>query len=120
MAVSKYMVGFMHIQYSMTVMRKINEEDNRRLRRHKRNVDESAESKVDGEGGRLYIAGYTAKTVHKYTENSKQIFPEMKLRGLSSNSYIHVSVSDLYIPTISLPFLLQENRWTDQGNISIY
>ncbi len=34
------------------------------------------------------------------TENSKQIFQEMKLRGLVSNFYIHVSVSDLYIPTI--------------------
>jgi hypothetical protein len=41
----------------------------------------------------------------------------MKLRGLSANSYIHVSVSDLYILTISLPILLQENRWTDYGNI---
>ncbi len=35
------------------------------------------------------------------TENSKQIFPEMKLRGLVPNSYIHVTVSDLYIPRIS-------------------
>ena len=26
-----------------------------------------------------------------WTENSKQIFPEMKLRGLSPNSYAHVS-----------------------------
>jgi hypothetical protein len=41
----------------------------------------------------------------------------MKLRGLSPNSYIHVSVSDLNIPTIGLPILLQENRWTDRGNI---
>jgi hypothetical protein len=29
----------------------------------------------------------------------------MKLRGLSPNSNIHVSVSDLYIPTIGLPIL---------------
>jgi hypothetical protein len=36
------------------------------------------------------------------TENSKQIFPEKELRGLSPNFYIHVSVSDLYIPTIGL------------------
>jgi hypothetical protein len=27
------------------------------------------------------------------TENSKQIFPKMKLLGLVANSYIHVSVS---------------------------
>ncbi len=42
------------------------------------------------------------------TENSKKIFPEKKLRGLSPNSFIYVSVSDLYIPTIGLPILLQE------------
>jgi hypothetical protein len=41
----------------------------------------------------------------------------MKLLGLCPNSYIHVSVSDLYIPTIGLPILLQENRWTDHWNI---
>jgi hypothetical protein len=34
------------------------------------------------------------------TENSKQIFPGKELRGYSPNSYIHVSVSDLYIPLI--------------------
>jgi hypothetical protein len=45
-----------------------------------------------------------------YTESSQQIFPEMKLRGFIPNSYIHVSVSDLYIPTIGLRILLQENR----------
>jgi hypothetical protein len=44
------------------------------------------------------------------TENSKQIeiFLEIELRGLSPNFHIHVSVSDLYIPTIGLPILLQE------------
>jgi hypothetical protein len=35
----------------------------------------------------------------------------MKLRGLFPNSYIHVSVSDLYISTIGLTILLQENSW---------
>jgi hypothetical protein len=33
------------------------------------------------------------------TENWKQIFPGKKLRGLVPNSYIHVSGSDLYIPS---------------------
>jgi hypothetical protein len=37
----------------------------------------------------------------------------MKLHGLSPNSYIHVSVSDVqynvHIFTISLPIVLQEN-----------
>ncbi len=51
------------------------------------------------------------------TENSKPIFPEKELLGLSPNFYVHLSVSDLYIPTIDLPILLQENMWTDPGNI---
>ena len=42
------------------------------------------------------------------TENSKQIFSETELRGHSPSFHIHVSVSDLYIPTIDLPILLQE------------
>jgi hypothetical protein len=40
------------------------------------------------------------------------MFPEMKLRGLIPNFYIHVSVSDLYITTIS-------PQQTDRGNIQI-
>ncbi len=51
------------------------------------------------------------------TKNSKQIFPEKELRSHSPNFHIHVSVSELYIPTIDLPILLQENMWTDPGNI---
>jgi hypothetical protein len=42
------------------------------------------------------------------TEISKQIFPEKEYRGLSSNFHIHVSVSELFIPTIGLPILLEE------------
>ncbi len=42
------------------------------------------------------------------TENSKQIFPEKELWGLSPYFHIHVSESDLYIPMIGLPILLQE------------
>jgi hypothetical protein len=42
--------------------------------------------------------------LHRYcTENWEKIFPEKKLRGLSPNFYIHISVSKLYIPTINLP-----------------
>jgi hypothetical protein len=44
-----------------------------------------------------------------HTENAKQLFPEKKLFGISSNFHINVSVSDLYIPTIGQPILLQEN-----------
>jgi hypothetical protein len=42
------------------------------------------------------------------TEISKQIFPEKEYQSLSPNSHIHASVSDLYIPTIGLPILLEE------------
>jgi hypothetical protein len=52
-----------------------------------------------------------------YTENSKQIFPGQELHGLNLNFHIHASVSDLYILTIGLPIVLQENMWTDPGII---
>jgi hypothetical protein len=39
------------------------------------------------------------------------------MRGYSPNSYINVSMSDLYIPQIGQRILLQENRWTERGNI---
>jgi hypothetical protein len=42
------------------------------------------------------------------TEISKQIFLEKEYRGLSPNFHIHASVSDLYVPTIGLPILLEE------------
>ncbi len=53
------------------------------------------------------------------TENSKQIFPEKELLDHSPNFHMHVSVSDLYIPTMDLPILLQENMRTEPGNIKI-
>jgi hypothetical protein len=42
------------------------------------------------------------------TEILKQIFPEKEFWGLSPNFHIHASVSDLYIPMIGLPILLEE------------
>jgi hypothetical protein len=41
---------------------------------------------------------------HKF----EKTFPDMKLRGLVPISCINVSVSDLYIPRIGLPILLQK------------
>jgi hypothetical protein len=38
----------------------------------------------------------------------RQNIPENEYRGLSPNFHIHASVSDLYIPTIGLPILLEE------------
>jgi hypothetical protein len=46
------------------------------------------------------------------TENLKHLFQEMKLRGLLSNFYIHVPVSDLHIPMIGpqQTFILDSHR----------
>jgi hypothetical protein len=44
----------------------------------------------------------------KNAETLKQIFPEKEYPNLSPNFHIHVSVSELYIPTKVLPFLLEE------------
>ncbi len=37
------------------------------------------------------------------TQHPVYVMPEKKLHGLVPNSYIHVSVNDLYIPTIGPP-----------------
>ncbi len=67
----------------------------------------------------LFTNSFLMSSLQRHSnKNSKQIFPE-KLRSLRPNSYIHVSVSDYYIPTIGMPILLQENRCTDCGNIWI-
>jgi hypothetical protein len=50
---------------------------------------------------------------HLCTKNPIYVFPEMKLRGLVPNSYIHVFVSYLYIPRIGLPILEIYKNLTD-------
>ncbi len=50
-------------------------------------------------------------------EISIYVIPKKELRGLSPNFHIHVSVSDLYVPTIGPPIFLQQNRQTDRGNL---
>ncbi len=54
------------------------------------------------------------------TEISKRIFPEKELHGHCPNFRIHVSVSDLCIPTIDLPILLQGNRCGRGPILGIY
>ncbi len=61
----------------------------------------------------LALASYTATKIPFMCSQKKE------LRALRPNFHIHVSVSDLYIPTIDLPILLQENMWTDPGNLYI-
>jgi hypothetical protein len=50
-------------------------------------------------------------------EISIYVFPEKELRDLSPNFHIHVSVSDLHIPTIGPPIFLQQNMQTNRGKI---
>jgi hypothetical protein len=53
------------------------------------------------------------------TQNPIYVFQEKELRGLSSNSDIHVSVSDLYIPRIGPHIWLQKNRYISHRYISV-
>ncbi len=48
-------------------------------------------------------------------ENPNIVFLFWKLRGLSPNFHIHVSVIDLYIPRIGPTYFLQKNRQVDRG-----
>jgi hypothetical protein len=52
-----------------------------------------------------------------FKEISIYVFPEKQLCGLSSNFHIHVSVSDVYIPTIGPPLFLEQNMRIDGGSI---
>jgi hypothetical protein len=68
--------------------------------------------KIDEKSTQVCYLSYTLQRHN--TENSKQIFPE-KENCAASVPIFHASVSDLYIPSIGLPILLQENMWTDPG-----
>jgi hypothetical protein len=66
-----------------------------------------------GKGGALchknYANALCISTLQRQNaENLKQIFPEKEYRGLRPNFHIHVSMSELYIPTMGLPVLLEE------------
>jgi hypothetical protein len=47
-------------------------------------------------------------TAKKKCRKFEANIPRKGIWGLSPNFHIHVSVSELYIPTIELPFLLEE------------
>jgi hypothetical protein len=55
---------------------------------------------------KIFLAGQFDTLQRTNIENSKEIFQEKESRGHSPRFHIHVSVSDLYIPTIDLPSLL--------------
>jgi len=52
---------------------------------------------------------YTLALHRHNSKNSKKIFPGKELHGLCPNFHIHVSVSDLYIPLIGPPILLENS-----------
>jgi hypothetical protein len=68
----------------------------------------------------VFVVVFAGKIVKKSvftmhcTENQIYVFTEQELHGLSPNSYIHVSVINLYIPKD-----WSTNRQTDPGNILI-
>jgi hypothetical protein len=49
----------------------------------------------------------------------KLLFSKQNYNVLSSSSYTHISVRDLYISRIDLPILLHGNMWTVPVNIRI-
>ncbi len=55
-----------------------------------------------------YIVTDSTTLQRKNSEILKQIFPEKEYQGLSPNFHIHTYVSDLYIPMMGLPILLEE------------
>ncbi len=65
----------------------------------------------------LYPRYCTVKT--EYWKFETNISKKGIERGLSPNFHIHLFLSDLYIPRIGLPILLQGNMWTDTGNVCI-
>ncbi len=67
-----------------------------------------------------YASSNTLATLQRHnTQNSRQIFPEKKLRYLSPNFRIHVSVSDLYIPTIGSAYSAA-GKYVDRSAGNIY
>ncbi len=56
---------------------------------------------------------YTAKTQYRNFETN------IPRKGIAWPPSQCVSVIDLYIPTIHLPFMFQENMWTDPGNLEM-
>ncbi len=70
--------------------------------------------RLDREKNNDEVLCYTENTLYRKSEIN---IPRNETARPRSSFYIHVSVSDLYIPRIGLPILLQPNRQTDPENI---
>jgi hypothetical protein len=71
-----------------------------------RKFDQNLSTSLFNEG--IWMTPLSATLQRTNTENWKQIIPEKELRGHSPSFNIHMSVSDIYIPTMDLPILLAE------------
>jgi hypothetical protein len=54
----------------------------------------------------LFTSAENELLIQARLNQKEERFPEKELREYSPNSYIQVSVSDLFIPLIGLPILL--------------
>jgi hypothetical protein len=61
--------------------------------------------------------GLDLPATQRCTENLKQIFLEMKLRGLVPNFHIHVSVSELYIMGTRTSSIFSGKTYINQWSI---
>jgi hypothetical protein len=66
-----------------------------------------------------FVKVHTIRRLHTAKKIRFMYYKKTKLCCLSPHFHIHVSVSDLYNPTIGPPIFLQQNRQTDCGNINI-
>jgi hypothetical protein len=69
---------------------------------HRYSQEEEDDSKNGDEDGEIELKTGRRRFSTLYRK-SDLAFPEMKVHCLVPNIYIHVSVSDLYIPRIGLP-----------------
>jgi hypothetical protein len=72
--------------------------------------------KVIFSDARSYLTSIQLTALYR---KSKLCIPRNEMCGLVPNSYIYVSVSDLYIPRLGLPHCLQQNRQTNPEYILI-
>ncbi len=68
--------------------------------------------------GDAYASSNTLATLQRHNTETEQIFPEKMNCAVSVpiSTFMCLWVIYVYIPTIGLPILLQENTWTDPEN----
>jgi hypothetical protein len=73
-------------------------------------------------GNRTRGCYHTTTTLQRH--NTRKFEANIPRKGTArlQSQFLHscFCVSDLHIPLVGLPILLQENRWAERGNICIY